>query len=142
MNAANQCGKRPTILLVDDHAPTRESYAAYLHEEGYDILQAAHGGEAILLVVEREVDLAMVDIRMPVLGGIEFAGWLRSVLPAAGTPILAITACDSRVEQAQMRSVCDDLLLKPCAPHLVASRVRALLAPTWGGEPAPTDRPV
>jgi two-component system OmpR family response regulator len=118
----------PTILLVDDHAPTREAYAAFLLDDGFDVLQAGHGGEAILLLSARRADLVVLDIAMPVLGGIDLADWMRRDFPGTAVPILAVTAVESRIQQERMRELCDDVLLKPCAPQVLAARIRTLLA--------------
>ena len=116
-----------TVLVVDDHAPTREAYAAFLADCGFRVLEAAHGGEAILHVHRHRPDVVLMDVVMPVLGGVETAESLRGYPPAANTRILAVTACQSRTEQQRMQAVCDDLLLKPCAPELIASRIRSLV---------------
>ncbi len=116
-----------TVLVVDDHAPTREAYTAFLQDCGYHVLQAQHGGEAILRVQENHTDVVLMDILMPVLDGVETAQWLRRHLASTHTPILAVTACRSPVQQERMRAVCDDVLLKPCAPAVIAERIRALL---------------
>ena len=117
-----------TILLVDDHVPTREAYATFLGDEGYDVLQAGHGGEAILLLSTRRVDLVVLDIAMPVLSGIDLADWLRRGCAGAEIPIVAVTGCESRVDHERMRPLCHEVLLKPCDPQLLLARVRTLLA--------------
>jgi len=117
---------RKTVLVVDDHAPTREAYAAYLTECGFHVLEASHGGEAILHVHRHQPDVVLMDVMMPVLDGVETAESLRGSPATARIRILGVTACESEAEQARMRSVCDDLLLKPCAPALIAARVHSL----------------
>jgi CheY-like chemotaxis protein len=116
-----------TILVVDDHAPTREAYVAFLVDCGYRVLQAAHGGEAILHVHRSHPDLVLMDINMPVLDGIETAESLRAHVPAAALRIVALTGCDSQVKRQRMNAVCDDVLQKPCAPELITSRIQSLL---------------
>lgn len=118
-----------TVLVVDDHAPTREGYAEFLRGCGYLVLEAQHGGEAILRVQGHPPDVVLIDIVMPVLDGVETAQWLRRHLAFSRTPILAVTACQSPTQQERMRAVCDDLLLKPCAPGVVAGRIRSLVEP-------------
>lgn len=117
-----------TVLVVEDHAPTREAYALLLAECGYRVLEAAHGGEAILCVHQHRRDLVRMDIALPVLDGVETAQSLREHGPRAELPILAVTGCESAVRRERMRTICDDLLLKPCAPELITSRIEALLA--------------
>ncbi|HEX8671646.1 MAG TPA: response regulator, partial [Longimicrobium sp.] len=106
-----------TILVVDDHAPTREGYVAFLVDCGYRVIAAAHGGEAILHVHRYHPDLVLMDINMPVLDGIETAESLREHVPAAALRIVALTGCESQVKRERMHAVCDDVLQKPCAPE-------------------------
>jgi len=115
-----------TILVVDDHAPTREAYVAFLMDCGYRVLQAAHGGEAILHVHRYHPDLVLMDINMPVLDGIETAESLRAHVPAA-LRIVALTGCESQVRRERMHAVCDYVLQKPCAPELISLRIQSLL---------------
>ena len=117
---------RKTVLVVDDHAPTREAYAALLADCGFHVLEAAHGGEAILHVHRHHPDVVLMDMMMPVLGGVETAESLRGHGATAHTPILAVTGCTSAVEQARMRGLCDELLLKPWPPEAIARRVERL----------------
>ncbi|HLL84384.1 MAG TPA: response regulator [Longimicrobium sp.] len=116
-----------TILVVDDHAPTREAYASFLVEYGYRVLQAAHGGEAILHVHRYRPDLVLMDINMPVLDGIETAESLREHVPPAALRIVALTGCESLVKRERMHAVCDDVLQKPCAPDVITSRIQSLI---------------
>lgn len=115
-----------TVLVVDDHAPTREAYAAFLADCGYRVLEAAHGGEAILHVLRYHPDVVLMDVVMPVLGGVETAESLRRHGATARTPILGVTGSPSMVEQTRMRGLCDELLLKPCAPETIAARIAVL----------------
>jgi two-component system OmpR family response regulator len=116
-----------TILVVEDHAPTREAYVAFLLDCGYRVLEAAHGGEAILHVHRHRPDLVLLDISMPVLDGVETAESLREYMSAATLRILGVTGCESAVRQERMHAVCDDLLHKPCAPEVIVSRIESLI---------------
>ncbi|HEX8432693.1 MAG TPA: response regulator [Longimicrobium sp.] len=116
-----------TILVVEDDAPTRGAYVELLRECGYRVLQAAHGGEAILHVHRYRPDLVLMDIGMPVLDGVETAESLRNHLSSATLRIVGVTACESRVRKERMHALCDDVLQKPCAPEVIVSRVRSLL---------------
>ena len=114
------------VLVVDDDAATREAYAEYLQECGYRVLEAAHGGEAILHVHRHHPDVVLMDIRMPVLDGVETAESLRERVNP-GLRILAVTASEPGAKRERMRELCDDVLVKPCAPELIASRIGSLL---------------
>jgi two-component system, cell cycle response regulator DivK len=117
---------RKTVVVVDDHLPTREAYAALLTDSGYRVFEASNGGEAIVLVRRHEPDVVLMDVLMPVLGGVEAAASLRAYPETAGVPILAVTATAGQVEQERMRRVCDDILIKPCSPEDILSRMRQL----------------
>jgi two-component system, OmpR family, phosphate regulon response regulator PhoB len=117
---------RPTVLIVDDDGPTRAAYTAFLTDHGYDVLEAVHGGEAILHVYRHRPDLVLMDLFMPILDGVETAEALRAAPPTARTPILAITASACTPARERMRLVCDDLLEKPCAPAEILARIEAL----------------
>lgn len=117
-----------TVLIVDDHAPTREAYAEFLTDCGFQVLQAAHGGEAILHVHRHRPDAVLLDIAMPVLDGVETAESLRGCALTAATRILGVTGSGSTLERERMQALCDDLLSKPCSPADVASRIRSLVA--------------
>lgn len=118
---------RKTIMVVDDHAPTREAYASFLLDCGYHVVQAGHGGEAILHVYRRRPDVVLLDILMPGLDGVETAVSLRERLPGTRIPLIAVTGSESVVEHGRLRGVFDAVLLKPCAPDVIASCVRSML---------------
>ena len=118
---------KKTVLVVEDHVPTREAYATFLVECGYRVLEASHGGEAILQVHRHHPDLVLMDIALPVLDGVETAESLRAHASGTTLRILGVTACESAVKRKRMEEVCDELLLKPCAPDLVADRIRSLI---------------
>lgn len=118
---------RKTVLVVDDHAPTREAYVAFLTDCGYRVVAAAHGGEAILHVHQTRPDVVLMDITMPVVDGVQAAESLRACLPTARTRILAVTGSTSEWERDRMHALCDGLLLKPCAPEEIVSRIHSLM---------------
>jgi CheY-like chemotaxis protein len=114
-----------TVLVVDDDAPTRRAYAEFLQACGYEVVEAAHGGEAILHVYRHRPDVVLMDISMPVLDGVETAESLRAY--SRDLRILAVTGSESALQKERMRALCDGLLTKPCAPEVVASRIRSLM---------------
>ena len=94
-----------TILVVEDHAPTRDAYVAFLLDCGYRVVAAAHGGEAILHVHRHRPDLVLMDIGMPVLDGVETAESLREHIPATALRIVGVTGCESQVRRERMSAV-------------------------------------
>lgn len=115
------------VLVVDDHAPTRQGFTEFLRGYGFRVFEASNGGEAILSVHEHQPDAVLLDILLPVLNGIETAESLRACPATAGIRILGITACTSHFDRVRMTGVCDDVLAKPCSPHAVAARILSLV---------------
>lgn len=101
-----------TVLIADDEQVLRESLAGLLEDEGYQVLQAGDGREALDIVLERPVDLIISDVRMPRLDGEALLERLRQTVPE--TPVLMMTAYGT-VESAvcAMRMGARDYLLKP-----------------------------
>lgn len=121
--------ERTTVLVVDDHSATRMAYAAFLRDRGFRTLEAAHGGEAILHAHRHRPEVALLDISMPVLDGVETAESLRACPATAHMRILAVTGSDSLLQKARMQTHCDALLLKPCDPQELLSRILSLVVP-------------
>ena len=89
--------KSKTILIVDDDAPLRKSLSEALGNEGYLILQAANGQEALNILREgAPVRLVLLDMTMPVLNGWQFLDQLRDHLPElfASIPVVILSAAD------------------------------------------------
>ena len=115
------------VLVVDDDTPTREAYVSFLHELGYEVVEAAHGGEAILHVYRFRPHIVLLDLAMPVLDGIETAESLRERMPSADLRILGVIGLDNGPRHARMAELCDDVLIKPCTPQTIASHIDTLV---------------
>lgn len=101
-----------TILIAEDEQVLRESLAELLTDEGYAVLQAGNGKEALDIVVERAVDLVLTDVRMPEIDGLTLLARLKQIAPEM--PVVLLTAYGS-VDNAvaAMRCGASDYLLKP-----------------------------
>ena len=73
------------ILVVDDNAMVRESYTELLRLRGYDVEQAVDGEEALTVMGSKSIDLAIVDVMMPNMGGLELRQHLREHRPGVAT---------------------------------------------------------
>jgi len=84
------------ILVVDDNVMVRESYSDLLRHRGYDVMQAGDGEEALKVIRSISIDLAIIDVMMPVMGGLE----LRQVLHdnAPGVATILVTGQPDMVE--------------------------------------------
>jgi CheY-like chemotaxis protein len=88
-----------TILVVDDDTAIREVVAEVLEDEGYAVAMASSGEEALAVVERAEPALVVLDMRMPIMNGWEFAREL-SVRSAGRIPILVMTAAVDAVQRA------------------------------------------
>ena len=131
-----------TILIVDDHAASREYLATLLQYFGHRVVDAANGIEALARVRAELPDLVISDIVMPGMGGPEFVKRMRADHPeAAAVPVLFFTASYRDKEAHAMARACNvpDVLLKPAEPGVVMEAVARALksaapAAPGGGE--------
>ncbi len=101
-----------TILLVDDEQVLRESLAELLVDEGAEPVQAEDGAAAHQLLLERNVDLVLTDVRMPQVDGLTLLGHLQKLAPE--TPAIVLTAYGTVTSAVEaMRLGAFDYLLKP-----------------------------
>lgn len=118
----------PRVLVVDDELPNRELLEALLLPEGYEVVQAASGVEALGIVAVRRPDLVLLDVRMPEMDGIEACRRIREDLRMVFLPIVFVTAVGDR--ELRIRGIeagADDFLTKPVDELELLVRVRNLL---------------
>jgi CheY-like chemotaxis protein len=118
------------ILLVDDHADTREIYAFLLRDSGHVVYEAADGPAALAILRNTAVDAAVVDIGLPGMDGYELARQIRAAKAPADLTLIAVTGRGLPEDRAHSRVVGFDLhLVKPVAPDEL---LRALLSARGG----------
>lgn len=114
-----------TILVVDDSESLRTMVKSYLAQEGFRVITAVNGREALFVARDEKPDLILLDIMMPELGGYEF---MRIYSKEAETPIILLTA---RLEENDkvlgLELGADDYITKPFSPRELTARVRAVL---------------
>ncbi len=114
-----------TIALVDDDQNILASLSAALEDEGYRVDTYADGVEALDGIGRKPVDLAILDIKMPRMDGMELLGNLRQ----KGTlPVIFLTSKDDEVDEVMgLHMGADDYIKKPFSQRLLMERIRAVL---------------
>lgn len=116
-----------TVLIVDDDFAGRESLKGVLLSQGYDLLEAENGRQAIELAKEYIPDIILLDVMMPEMDGFEVCRRLRSDSLLAEIPILMITALDDRQSRlAGIEAGADDFISKPYDRVELRTRVRTV----------------
>ena len=118
-----------TVLLADDYEDTRDLFGEYLQFQGYHVVLAADGVEALNQAREVRPDLVLLDVRMPRMTGTEVMHALKADPSFAGIPIVALTAHALHNERAAMIGEgFDAVITKPCLPQDLVTVVAALAA--------------
>jgi DNA-binding response OmpR family regulator len=114
-----------TILVVDDEATLRETVVDALEAEGFRVLAAADGREALTRFRAERPDLVLLDLMLPELSGIEVCRIIRA---ESGVPIVMLTAKDSELDKVVgLELGADDYVTKPFSPKELRARIRAAL---------------
>jgi len=117
--------EKTTILVVDDEKDIRDLLDIYLRNEGYEILQAKDGFEALGLLGKNKVHLILLDIMLPQMDGIQLCAKIRDTLDV---PILMLSAKGESSDRIHgILTGADDYVPKPFDPLEVVVRVKALL---------------
>ncbi|MET4807692.1 two-component system response regulator ChvI [Limibacillus sp. MBR-115] len=132
-----------TIALVDDDRNILASVSIALEAEGYKVRTYNDGAEALRGITANPVDLAILDIKMPRMDGMELLGRLRQ---DSSLPVIFLTSKDEEVDEVLgLRMGADDYIKKPFSQRLLIERIRTLLrrerAMREGGE-AVTEKPI
>lgn len=114
------------ILVVEDNKNTARLMEVVLTQNGYCVLHASNGEEALRVLDEKHIDLILVDIMMPVMDGITFTRVLRN--SGSKIPIIMVTAKDSQEDiRKGFLTGTDDYMVKPIDEFELVLRIQALL---------------
>jgi len=118
----------PLILVVDDVADNVEILQLRLESQGYEIITAGDGEEALAVVRDKLPDLVLLDIQMPKLDGIETVKQLKADDSLPFIPVILVTArADAKDVVAGLEAGGDDYLTKPVDQAALIARTRAML---------------
>jgi putative two-component system response regulator len=120
--------KKPIILVVDDQPQNIELLDAYLVPQGYEIIKAANGEEALSILSGNQIDLIMLDVMMPGMDGFEVTRRVRQDKAHKLLPIILLTALRETEDRVRgIEAGCDDFISKPFDRIELLARVRSLL---------------
>lgn len=116
------------VLIVDDEPDILDLLAYNLETEGYEVLRANNGSEALEIVQKTKPDLILMDVMMPELDGIETCRRIRAVPGLEGVYIVFLTArSEEYAELAGFEAGGDDYIAKPIKPRILLSRLKAIM---------------
>ena len=122
----------PMVLAVDDEAGILRLIKLELTAQGFRVVTADGGDEALRLAEERRPDIVLLDILMPVMTGLEV---MRRLRERTNAPIILVTAKDSDADKVSgLEQGADDYIVKPFSPEELAARVRAVLRRAVGSQ--------
>jgi two-component system alkaline phosphatase synthesis response regulator PhoP len=113
------------ILVVDDKPELRTLLKTYLTQEGFEVVAAGDGREALFVARHEKPDLIILDLMMPEMGGYEF---MRAFSREADTPVIILTAkLEENDKVLGLELGADDYVTKPFSPRELTARARAVL---------------
>src|ERR1044072_8170563 len=122
-----------TIMVVDDEKRLVSLVESYLTQEGYRVVSAYNGREALTVAHREKPDLIVLDVMMPEMDGYEF---MRKHRSDNNTPIILLTArVDDEEKVIGLEIGADDYITKPFRPRELVARVRAVLRRGGGAQP-------
>ncbi len=128
----------PSVMVVDDETPIRQIVRRYLEADGYKVVEAADGPEALERLSASPIDVVILDVMMPGMDGLEVLRRLRAV---SDVYVIMLTAKTEEVDRLVGLTVgADDYITKPFSPRELVARVRTVLRrPRTPAAAAPTD---
>lgn len=126
----------PRILLIDDDVELLSLLTEYLEHEGFEVAARADGAAGLSTALSGRFSLAVLDVMMPRISGVDVLRELRA--SGSTLPVIMLTARgDDGDRIAGLESGADDYVAKPCTPRELAARIRAILRRTQQLEEGP-----
>lgn len=119
---------KPLILIVEDEADLVTLLSYNLEKEGFRVMTAGDGEEALLLAGEQTPHLVLLDWMLPLMSGLEVCRQLRRAPKTREVPIIMLTARGEEADKVRgLNSGADDYISKPFSPTELVARIRAVL---------------
>ena len=125
----NYAQPQATILLVEDFDDTRLIMKLWLIKNGYRVVEAENGEEAVILAEQQHPDLIIMDMMMPGLNGLDATRRIREYQSLQTTPIVAVSAYGADEYRAKaIAAGCDEYVSTPFEPNELEALIKRLLA--------------
>ena len=119
---------KPVILVVDDQLQNIQLLEGFLIRQGYEIIPAESGEEALEKLSGNQVDLVLLDVKMPRMSGFEVLTKLRADKKTQRIPVVMVTSYkENEARVKAFESGCDDFISKPFDQYELLARVKSLL---------------
>lgn len=126
------------ILIADDEEEILEILELYLQKDGYSVVKACNGMEAINIILKEKIDLAIIDVMMPIIDGFKL---IKKIRESENIPVLFLSAKDQdRDKILGLGLGADDYITKPFNPLEVVARVEAQLRRYYNLNPRYTEK--
>ncbi len=113
------------ILILEDDRTMREVLAEYIKVAGYGVFSAEDGEKAVRILDKEDIALAVLDIMVPKINGIEVLRHIQSTKPV---PVIMLTALeDDQMQITAFNAMADDYVVKPASPIILIKRIEAIL---------------
>ncbi len=118
-----------TILVVDDDQTTRKVLTLRIESLGYQVLTASNGADALQVIENTEVDLVLMDLNMPGMGGMELLGNIRQSYSLSQLPVIVLTVADDREDILRVFELgANDYIVKPGDMPVLLARIKNQLS--------------
>jgi len=114
------------VLVVDDQNGVRTLLQLVFREEGYQVATAVNGREALRQVEQWHPDVVVMDVKMPVMGGLEALPWIKTMVPETAVIIMTAYVGEASLEEV-WRLGADNFIYKPFDLEELKARVREAL---------------
>jgi two-component system phosphate regulon response regulator PhoB len=123
--------RQPVIVLVEDESAQREVLSYNLEAEGFTVVPATSGDEALIVIREETPDLILLDWMLPGVSGIEVCRQIKARPETRGIPVVMISARSEELDRVRgLETGADDYVVKPYSVAELMARLRALLRRT------------
>lgn len=117
-----------TILVVDDEKDILTELEFILRKKGFEVITAVNGQQALGLVKKSKPDLIILDLFMPIVGGVQFGKEIKTNAETKNIPVILLTASVDNVEEKRIECMADAYVLKPFDYREVMEKIYKLIA--------------